>query len=74
MMNKNDVLKMVNDHNGKIYNLQKEYDNKKLGVSDWFNYNQKAQPLVREGWALIEKLHTLGYTDYKINAQTGIIK
>lgn len=44
-----------------------------INFGDWMNYNEGRAPLIREGADLVHTLHKHGYTNYKINMQSGEI-
>lgn len=68
------IKKAVEHHNNRITKLNEDYEGKKLDMNDWFSYNEKLQPIIKDGVVLVSMIHSLGNVDYKINMQNGLIK
>lgn len=49
-------------------------DKDNLTISDWFRYNEGLMSYIRKAADTVHWLHKYGYTDYKVNMQSGIIK
>lgn len=42
--------------------------------ADWIRYNEGLLPYIKKAADTVRWLHNEGYTDYKVNMQSGIIK
>ena len=42
-------------------------------ISDWFKFQEGLLPLIKENADLVHTLHQKGFTNYKINMQSGVI-
>lgn len=49
-------------------------DESNLDFGDWLKYNTGLMPYIRKAAETVHWLHVNGYTDYKVNMQSGIIK
>lgn len=68
---------LVEESNKRIQTYNDEFA-KGLGkdtynISDWFRYQEGLLPYIREAAETVRILHEKGYTQYKINMQSGII-
>lgn len=48
-------------------------DTESLDFGDWVKYNTDLMPYIRKAADTVHWLHENGYTDYKVNMQSGII-
>ena len=48
-------------------------DEGRLKFHDWINYQEGLMPYIREAAETVHRLHKVGYTDYRINMQSGLI-
>lgn len=72
------VADIVTTSNSNIqsYNdrFAREVEGRDISFSDWIRFQEGLLPYVRDSANLVHRLHELGYTDYKVNMQSGLIK
>lgn len=51
-----------------------ELGREEIRISDWFKFNEGLMPYIREAAETVRLLHEMGYTEYKVNMQSGLIK
>jgi hypothetical protein len=44
-----------------------------ITVKDWFKYNEGLHPYIISAMDLVHMLHAEGFTEYKVNMQSGLI-
>lgn len=49
-------------------------DEDNITIADWFRYNEGLMPYIKRAADTVHWLHKKGYTEYKVNMQSGIIK
>lgn len=49
-------------------------DTENIDFGDWIKYNTGLMPYIKRAAETVHWLHENGYTDYKVNMQSGIIK
>lgn len=49
-------------------------DAENIDFGDWMKFNTGLMPYIRKAADTVHWLHVNGYTDYKVNMQSGIIK
>ena len=49
-------------------------DAENIDFGDWIKYNTGLMPYIKKAANTVHWLHESGYTDYKVNMQSGIIK
>lgn len=49
-------------------------DTKNITIVDWFRYSEGLMEYIKRAADTVHWLHQKGYTDYKVNMQSGIIK
>lgn len=69
---------LVEENNRRIqeYNdkFAEEVGKSEYTISDWFRFQEGLMPYIREAAETVRILHEKGYTQYKVNMQSGIIK
>lgn len=64
----NEIIQQYNDK------FAEELGKDTFNMSDWFRFQEGLLPLVRNSANLVHDLHLAGFTDYKVNMQSGVIK
>lgn len=49
-------------------------DTENIDFGDWIKYNTGLMPYIKKAADTVHWLHENGYTEYKVNMQSGIIK
>lgn len=62
--------KMIQDYNDDFAKALGKYE---YNISDWFKFQEGLLPLIKENADLVHSLHEHGFTNYKINMQSGVI-
>lgn len=77
-LTKEDAQALVDRSNQMIEEYSENFANEMGGdevfFADWIRYNEGLLPYIRKAAALVHELHKDGFTEYKVNMQSGIIK
>ena len=71
------MAKNTNNDNIQAYTdefVSQVHDVEKLDFGDWIRYNTGLMEYIKYAADTVHWLHENGYTDYKVNMQSGIIK
>lgn len=69
---------IVTTSNSNIQSYHDEFashvvDEEAITFSDWVRYQEGLMPYIRKAAETVHRLHEAGYTEYKVNMQSGLI-